>query len=254
VAGRLVAVRDRLARAEEHHETVKRLVREYYESDRCRYAGTYDPQVDHVPIRQSIVFPDIRLSTLVGEMLHDLRSALDHLAWQLVLENGGAPDERTCFPILRAGPTPKRGQPPAPPSVSGGVSVAASALIERHQPYRFGWLDPSDPPWLLQRLNIIDKHRQMAIWGVALVNMSIGGGAPMLPFHWHSEFVEADAFGAELRLVPDTPGLGVQGTATVALMVREEPHPEIALMSTLLAVGQEVRQIVEEAAVSCFLT
>ena len=46
--------------------------------------------------------PDVPMewSIRVGEILYNLRSALDHLVWQLVLANGNAPTQVNQFPIL----------------------------------------------------------------------------------------------------------------------------------------------------------
>jgi hypothetical protein len=52
---------------------------------------------------------DHQWSTAVGDCLFNLRSALDHLAWQLVLLDGaGEPGKRTQFPI-RESPFNKNG-------------------------------------------------------------------------------------------------------------------------------------------------
>ena len=43
-----------------------------------------------------------RLNTVFGEFLHNLQSALDHLAWELVLKNGCKSKElKTAFLILQ---------------------------------------------------------------------------------------------------------------------------------------------------------
>lgn len=54
---------------------------------RLRFMRIPDPPADH--------------AHYLKEMLGDLRSALDYLAWQLVLVSGGAPDVSTAFPIVR---------------------------------------------------------------------------------------------------------------------------------------------------------
>ena len=40
-----------------------------------------------------------------GAIIHDYRSALDNLVWQLVILNGGEPDSGHSFPICRQAPT-----------------------------------------------------------------------------------------------------------------------------------------------------
>lgn len=56
---------------------------------------TWRAQIDPPP-------PALRLAVVAGDILHSLRSALEHLAWALVLENGGEPSDSkpaTQFPI-----------------------------------------------------------------------------------------------------------------------------------------------------------
>lgn len=43
-------------------------------------------------------------STIIGDIVHNLRSALDHLAYQLVLANGHKPGGKTGYPIFSEDP------------------------------------------------------------------------------------------------------------------------------------------------------
>lgn len=43
--------------------------------------------------------PPVEWSVLIGDIVHNARSALDHLAYALVIRDGGTPDEHTYFPI-----------------------------------------------------------------------------------------------------------------------------------------------------------
>jgi hypothetical protein len=45
--------------------------------------------------------PPPRLGVLLGDVLHNLRSALDHLMWQVTVLDGGTPNRSTQFPIIR---------------------------------------------------------------------------------------------------------------------------------------------------------
>jgi hypothetical protein len=94
---------------------------------------------------------------IAGDVVHNLRSALDHVAWQLVIINGGTPVEpgtgrrATQFPILR--------DPPKQLEVAGGISAAALEVVREAQPYAC-----SD--WrgrllaALQHISNTDKHRE----------------------------------------------------------------------------------------------
>ncbi len=116
----------------------------------------------------------IDIAVVVGEVLHDLRSALDHLAWQLVLFDGGKPNRDTTFPILTK---------PGPVNIKPGISSEAivRALTDA-QPFsravEFGH-DPRDRPLeILRVLNNYDKHNLLL--GVVC---SIDGD---MPAYWGS--------------------------------------------------------------------
>jgi hypothetical protein len=57
---------------------------------------------------RSIEFPDdlrIQYGVMVGDVVHNLRSALDHLIAQLVEANGKSVNKRSGFPIFSEDPT-----------------------------------------------------------------------------------------------------------------------------------------------------
>jgi hypothetical protein len=108
------------------------------------------------------------VSLICGDYIQNLRSALDHLVWQLVIDNGNIPDNRNAFPIFQdesdftervvkphskdAGPL--RGLDPA------GVPWA---IIRDEQPYQRPKQGPGDAQAdrlsILAELSNIDKHR-----------------------------------------------------------------------------------------------
>jgi hypothetical protein len=252
---RLFAISDRLHRADEHLDVIKAMVRTYFESDRCTYTGEFDPKQDTHHISGNVEFPEVRLATLVGEVVHNLRSVLDHLANQLVVENEGTPTKNTRWPIRdEARPKDKRGRVP-PPHVAGGVSDVARALITRTQPYAeaFG---PDGAHhhalWQLHQMWNIDKHAKIAIHGVHLGQITFGGGQPIPPFTWHSELVRASEYEAELRFVADDAAVDVEGSGSVYVVIHEPPGAEGSLMTTLMQARDKVWAIVAEAQATCF--
>ena len=97
--------------------------------------------------------------------MHALRSALDHLVWQLVILEGGTPDWRTQFPIYDDAakfdqavrfPRGRRVSPLHDIRPDGDIW----ALIEDAQPYRCP--DPRQHYLSgLGKLSNIDKHRTL---------------------------------------------------------------------------------------------
>jgi hypothetical protein len=109
-----------------------------------------------------------RWGAIVGEIVHDFRSALDQLVWQLVLLNGAEGRKSHSFPICGNEPsqgfgvhmrrewTDSRGKVRYGPLF--GVSKDALTIIERYQPYKGG------DGLLLARLHAfwnIDKHNHL---------------------------------------------------------------------------------------------
>src|ERR1035438_395474 len=135
----------KLARGKEHLETLARECDEYLEAGPAftaevlydPEAGTLEPQFSANPP------PPRRIGTIVGDVAHNLRSALDVAAWQLAIatDQAAALKQRNLvtFPLTR---TPKDfSKHRALPL----FSESARDVIERLQPYRnsmeaLGWL------------------------------------------------------------------------------------------------------------------
>jgi hypothetical protein len=112
-------------------------------------------------------------STIAGDVVHNLRSALDHLAWQIVLSEESQPGRHTFFPICAAEAdfdSKVRDPPEYRRSPLHGIDPAGEkwALIEGFQPYK------TDHPFRtsLYALNSLwnrDKHRWL-LPGVTFVH------------------------------------------------------------------------------------
>ena len=99
---------------------------------------------------------------VIGDAVHNLRSALDHLVWSLVLVNGETPDERTQFPINYSLDSLEK----AIPRTLKGVSDKAISAIKQLQPYKGGYGKPGNEIlWALFDLDRIDKHRSIVLVG-----------------------------------------------------------------------------------------
>ena len=102
----------------------------------------------------------VRLSTsppvedwalIVGDAIHNLRAALDHLVWQLVETNRKTPGRHNSFPIAE---DESRFRSMVEQSLLG-VDAPAAAAIQAIKP----WKGESEALWLLHQLDIQDKHR-----------------------------------------------------------------------------------------------
>lgn len=108
-------------------------------------------------------------SVRIGEILYNLRSALDHLVWQLVLANGQTPGQYNSFPIV----SDKSKWDKEKTRKLKGISQRDEEMIRRLQPYTGGVTLPSFPFdvsafWALHTLCNIDKHRHLILAAISL--------------------------------------------------------------------------------------
>ncbi len=155
--------REKIGRAREHVRNLDAEITEFIESapPTITVITKSDPATGGV--RQSIVIDGpkipLRLSVIAGEVVHQLRSSLDHLIWQLVVANGSHEPSRLLeFPVVRD----STNYASAAGQKLKGVRADAAELIESLQPYRpyeEGASIQDHPLLILHDLNIIDKHR-----------------------------------------------------------------------------------------------
>jgi hypothetical protein len=112
------------------------------ESDFTRYV------LENIPA----ISPDIPL--ILGDAIHNLRTALDYVACQIV-RDAGNPIKGIYFPIAE---TPERYESESP-GKTHGMPIVAKGDIDRLRPYKGG----NNLLWGLHMLDIIDKHRLLVV-------------------------------------------------------------------------------------------
>lgn len=149
----------KINRAGAHLDSLNAEVGAFYAKEPYVAIPDRDPEDGGQIWRAKIVHePPPIMSLLIGEIVYNLRSALDHIAWQLALLDGSAPGGRTQFPIFSTRPIDSR------QIVS--IPAAAAAAMERLQPYHRGKNAHTDPLWILHELNRIDKHQTIHVVGM----------------------------------------------------------------------------------------
>jgi len=100
---------------------------------------------------------DPTTEALISDAVHNMRGALDHLAWNLV----ESPTADTYFPIQDVPTsTTKRGRP-AEPSIAGGALKGVRAALAKFQPwYPDGVTTVEHGLRLIREMSNEDKHRR----------------------------------------------------------------------------------------------
>lgn len=159
----------KLERAKEHIRQLEAEIRSFHERKPYRIVVEEEPQsrdlIYRVKVKEQ---PSPRWATIIGDIVHNLRSALDLLANDLVRANDEIPNDNTAFPIHRSANAFEAG-------FSGkvrGASTKAMEIIRSLTPYKGG----NEALWRIHRLDITDKHRLMLSVGAAYRNLTMSVG------------------------------------------------------------------------------
>jgi hypothetical protein len=114
-----------------------------------RWAVVYCESVAEIPLRFSL---------LAGDVVHNLRSALDHAVYQLVRRDKGKPTTRTAWPVFTEKPVGR---------VLAKYNANLKGIKDKDVRTMIDWFQPYQRPSNLIReglaqlheLDIVDKHR-----------------------------------------------------------------------------------------------
>ncbi len=206
--------------------------------------------------------PDPQWGVWIGEIAHNLRSALDGLVHQLALLNlpkGRAPAGNTQFPIFLLGKTKR--------TYRGGKNLIAhfegmergngrgmirnlkaehQASIERLQPYKSGRGGLHCPLYWLKEVNNADKHRLIqVVGGKPGIGPFVGGWGDDLDVHFGfdprkilKEGAIFDEFAPDIHVRPKV----------VPLIAFWQGCPEVegkGVTNTLRMIAEDVSKIIE---------
>jgi hypothetical protein len=188
----LEEARLKLGRGQEHLDTLDAELRRFHHNEPYTVVGEYDPDSAKYLARFKILKPIPRhgWGLILGDAVHNARSALDYIAWRLA---GGDPtDLITLFPICNHPAKFKSMQ-----YRLKRMHPSVVAEIRDLQPYQRP--DPKhDPLWLLEELDARDKHKLIAMTQSVTRAVSFDGrGDILIPYATFEQPVEDNAILAE---------------------------------------------------------
>jgi hypothetical protein len=165
----LEGVRLKLGRADEHLNRLNDEMRDRFDDQTYRVREKTDTRrADKIIEVLDPPETDPQWGLLIGDFAHNLRSSLDHLAWQLALLNKRAarqaaivgdpwPPNRNEFPIFAdiSDPNAKRRLN----KTLRAFLVKHQSRIRGEQPYQRRGKAKAQPLWLLYELRNLDTHR-----------------------------------------------------------------------------------------------
>lgn len=159
---RLVGARAKLRRAEEHLVAVHNDITTWIDSNPYTTPVESNPEgTEHRFVLRVHRPPNVDgWACLIGDCVHNLRSALDHLAWEVTKPSNR--NTRTEFPIFADDIIDANGKvvPNYQSKVQGISNNRVRDFIDGRQPCNTP--PPKETPlWAIHRLDIVDKHKTM---------------------------------------------------------------------------------------------
>jgi hypothetical protein len=159
----------KLDRAKRHLDELTNELNAFFAAKPYKVGTRYDPETKKIVYYLTDVTdmpPSV--ASICGDVIQNLRSALDHLAYDVwVRESGGQGSaKKIYFPIDEdlAGYSKNRGRK------TRGISPRSLAVIDSVKPYKGG----NDILWRIHELNNIDKHRLLVTVGSSFHGVDIG--------------------------------------------------------------------------------
>jgi hypothetical protein len=162
---RLALIQAKVKRAEKHLRDLEVVRNRFIATNPYVILRERDPQTgDHIFKITDLQAPPAEISLIAGDVIHNIRSALDHLAYQLVYANGNIHTRQTAFPIGESATEyhAQRGR-----RVKGMAQSAIDA-IDAAEPYKGG---QGERLWAIHYLDIADKHHALLITLICMPRM-----------------------------------------------------------------------------------
>jgi hypothetical protein len=174
---RMSGIREKIKRADKHIKDFEAELRIFTDSKPYEVAVDVDtdPAKPVVHILKANPTPP-HLMPIAGDAIHNLRSALDYLACELVRANRNIPGPKIEFPILDSPITTAKHKARFAAKVEGMRDDVVDVIRSIH-PYQGG----NNTLWRLHRLDIIDKHNTIL---AGFGNITAAGSLPPIGDQW----------------------------------------------------------------------
>jgi hypothetical protein len=235
------SVKAKLDRSAVHLQSVQDAIVEYLNSCPGSIKCEYNVDAGSFTLLESPPSPTMMLAVLVGDAIHNLRSSLDLLAYELARN----PGRWTCMPVLGKPPTDKRGNL-VPIKVSGGVEDAVLNVITENQPFQLGEKYGNHWLWVLDEMWNCDKHRLLLTSPAWLSNSWVAHGNVTGLIPGVAQMWGATSDAAAYGFKPLDASKDVNGQINIQVAFDQKtPVPGRGVMETLSWLDDETRGFID---------
>ncbi len=234
---------------------------EWLEAEWKAYTPNFHSELQVVPINGGVELrlgklsdaPGKEWSAVIGDCIQNLRSALDHMVWQLAPKTARLTTPTALeFPIF--GDSKKYAE--GATTRIGSLPGAARKIIDSVQPFHKGSEYIGDPLWQLHTLSNIDKHRRLHVGDVSLEAINLDVRGKRLQTVWQATppavrarrgMVLARIAEAEVRRFGEPSRVQVQPSAflTIAFEDSEDVTGE-GVIGTLRSIRDRVGDVLDQ--------
>lgn len=159
----LAGVVAKLRRSDVHLVSLYRKVEAYVDSAPYGLVAQRDSDGNGLFVFRVTREPPLEFATLVGDILHNIRSALDYIAHELIKRNGFPTTTRTQYPIC--GTVSDFDNEAIGQNRLGGISLQGYRIIDALQPHqmRSPYTFAHHGLWHLHKLSNLDKHHALTL-------------------------------------------------------------------------------------------
>ena len=172
---KIQSIQLKVDRAQRHINSLGEEITKFLDTQPFKVATRAHPQLPYATVFYLESAADIPtdLPIIAGDVIQNLRSALDHLAWQLVEASGGIGDTGTGFPIFdRALFKSQKEEERFFTRKIGGMRQEIQDAIRNTSPFKGG----NDILWAIHNINNIDKHRLLITVGFTTPKFAVKAG------------------------------------------------------------------------------
>ena len=171
-------IAEKLKRADENILNLKAEIERFFRD--CKYPTIPKPDdeswQDAVDYHKSLEIP-LRFSVLIGEIVHHLRSCLDHVVWLFSSAQARTKPGSIAFPIITTVPPTKDESSRLERNIRGISNTQVCDLIRDMQPFHDGVDAFNNVLAIVNEMDRIYKHRELWLMGRS-ANVAFPAGTP----------------------------------------------------------------------------
>jgi hypothetical protein len=171
--GKVSSAEAKVERAEKHINEVEDQLLTFGNTDPYKFTAERNPNTRELIYRMVEVGAVPRIAPAVGDAVHNLRSALDHL----ICSFSSRIEKYTGFPIFDPSKKTSEGEEAFEAKIDS-IPPEAKQIVKRFNPY-----DGGNPIlWRLHQLDILDKHKTLVTVAASFGLLDISGHTAFLKY------------------------------------------------------------------------